>query len=527
MATRLTIGVVNPLPFQTESAPMVQGPARSCALQGFPLVRCGALLMAALFTPAAFAGAVLVPAGDLALRQDLEWLNDRGVLRLSTSSWPLPLAAVEGALEAVSGEPDDRAERVRLAQVRRSVARLSAPAPLIDAGYRSKQYALPHGFADDPRGEQELSMQSTLAGGAFAATLRGNAVRDGDDGDDKQLNVDGSYIAATALGQIVSVGKIDRYWGPAHEGSTLLGNAARPVAAVALQRATQEASPFWLLSWLGPWDYQLFFGQQDDYAAVPHTKLVGMRVTLQPLSGFEIGLHRTMQYGGKGRPQSLSSFWDALVGHSNTTSSGSVTIANDPANQLGGVDLRWSRPFGLTGVALYAQLTGEDEAGGLPSRNTINAGLAYGAAIGDTALTFRLESADTRTDRFWGARGVEPNRTGYTYTNGIYTGGYYELGQPLGYPIGGDGQLYKFGVEAATVSGLRYGVDAYHLKLNPLAQPVNGAYPAADTVDAASVSVSYPIRFLTLSARLAVQDSDLLGSDVTGIAGIRFDLGDL
>lgn len=506
---------------------MTAGPVRRTpSLTRFSLPL-GSLLAALLCTPAAIAGAVLVPAGDLALRQDLEWLNDRGVLRLSTSTWPLPVTAIERALEAVTGEPDDRAERVRLEQVRRAITRLGAPAPLIDAGYRSKKYALPHGFADDPRGEQQLSAQSTLSSGAFAAALRVNAVRDGDDGDDKQVNVDGSYVAAAALGQIVSVGKIDRFWGPTHEGSALLGNAARPVAAVALQRGTQDVPSSRLLSWLGPWNYQLFFGQQDDYVAVPHAKLVGMRVTLEPLRGFEIGLHRTMQYGGKGRPQSLSSFWDALVGNSNTTDDGSVTIENDPANQLGGVDLRWSRPFGLDGLALYAQLTGEDEAGGLPSRNTINAGLAYGAALGDTALTVRFEGADMRTDRFWGSRSVDANRIGYTYVNGIYTGGYYELGQPLGYPIGGDGQLYKFGIAASTVGGLRYGLDAYHLKLNPLAQNINAAYPIADTIDAASVAVSYPIRFVVLQARLAVQDSEQLGKDVTGIAGIRFDLGAL
>lgn len=483
-----------------------------------------ALLLLGLAASPVRAGAMLVPAGDLALRQDLEWLADRGVIRLSTSTWPLSLASIETALAAARADSGYGAEPARLAAVRAKLARLSRAAPQLDAGYRGRDYALPHGFAAQARGEQQLGAQGSLSHGAFAATLRANALRDSASGEDQEVTPDGSYLAATAFGQILAFGWLDRFWGPAHEGSTLLGNAARPVAALSLQRARQTPSGLPVLSWLGPWNYQVFAGQQDDYRAVPDTKLIGMRLTVEPLRGVELALHRTMQFGGEGRPENFSSFRDALLGRSNTTSNGSVTIDNDPANQLGGVDLRWSRPLGIDGLALYAQFIGEDEAGGLPSRNTINAGIVGGGDHGDTAWSWRFESADTRADRFWGARGAEPFRTGYTYVNGIYADGYYEHGQPLGYPIGGDGQLYRFGIEAALASGLRLGIDAYHLKLNPLDQPINRAYPLSDTLDAGALRVQLPWRMLRLDARLVAQDSDRYGRDLSGTATLSFDL---
>ncbi len=37
-----------------------------------------------------------------------------------------------------------------------------------------------------------------------------------------------------------------------------------------MQRAVQDAFENKWLSWIGPWQYQLFAGQLDDYKAVPN-----------------------------------------------------------------------------------------------------------------------------------------------------------------------------------------------------------------------------------------------------------------
>src|SRR4051812_27021754 len=70
--------------------------------------------------------AVLVEAGNERLRDDLQWLADHGVIRLSTSAWPLPLAAIESALAAQRGNLSP-ADRDALAAVEAELARERAP----------------------------------------------------------------------------------------------------------------------------------------------------------------------------------------------------------------------------------------------------------------------------------------------------------------------------------------------------------------------------------------------------------------
>ena len=71
------------------------------------------------------------------------------------------------------------------------------------------------------------------------------------------------------------------------------------------------------LAWIGPWQYQAFAGQLQDYDAVPDAKLIGLRVTAQPLPYLELGASRAMQWGGGDRSESLSTLWNAIKGNDN------------------------------------------------------------------------------------------------------------------------------------------------------------------------------------------------------------------
>ena len=62
---------------------------------------------------------------------------------------------------------------------------------------------------------------------------------------------------------------------------------------------------------MGPWTYDLFVARNDDTMG---SMLVGTRITMRPLTWLEIGLSRTAQWGGRGRPESLDSFVQMLVG---------------------------------------------------------------------------------------------------------------------------------------------------------------------------------------------------------------------
>ena len=76
-------------------------------------------------------------------------------------------------------------------------------------------------------------------------------------------------------------------------------------------------------------------GQLDDYKAIPETKLLGLRLTAQPLPYLELGASRTFQWGGEGRSESWNTLWEAIKGNDNVEE-GEV----DKSNQIAGLDDR-------------------------------------------------------------------------------------------------------------------------------------------------------------------------------------------
>lgn len=207
-------------------------------------------------------------------------------------------------------------------------------------------------------------------------------------------NVEGSYIAGKLWNQWVVAGQIPTYWGSGHDGSLIRGDASRPVYGVTAQRAVQNAFETKWLSWIGPWQYQAFAGQLDDYKAVPDAKLLGLRLTAQPLPYLELGASRVLQWGGEGRSESLSSLWNAIKGNDNFDSSD-----QDKSNQIAGFDGRLSlQPLLDVPVSLYGQFVGEDEAGGLPAKYMYLGGVDFSSSYNNMPYQLYAEWADTRTN---------------------------------------------------------------------------------------------------------------------------------
>lgn len=148
------------------------------------------------------------------------------------------------------------------------------------------------------------------------------------------------------------------------------GDAMRPMTGFLMQRAEQAAPETWWLRWVGPWQYQISASQMNQYTAVPHAKIIGGRFTFSPFQSLELGASRIMQWGGEGRPQSLSSFWDGFTGKDNTGTD------NEPGNQLAGFDFKFKlEPTLGWPVSFYGQMIGEDESGYLPSANMFLGGV--------------------------------------------------------------------------------------------------------------------------------------------------------
>lgn len=476
-------------------------------------------LWASLVAPTSLlASAILIPAGDAALREDLNRLADRGVISLSLTTWPLPQEAVSAALAKVEAGKLAGADAAAYARVLRILEPTSGAAPVVRAAGKSDEYLLPRGFQSESRARSEFGLVSALSADAATLSLGVNAIHKLTPEDDDDVSFDGSYASLRFLGQIAALSQIDRWWGPSDQGSAILGSAARPFPALSLQRATQRAPESRWLSWIGPWNYQLLFGQLQDYDSVPHTKIVGLRVNFKPFDLIDIGASRTMQWGGTGRPENWDSFWDAFIGESNTRA---PDDSDDPANQLGGFDLRLT-PFGRRiPLALFAEYIGEDEteAHHWPAAVFGTIGFEFRFDIGETSFLWRAEATDTTAHRDLG-KNPEP---GITYRNSAYPGGYYQEGLSLGHPIGGDGELYATSLVATDGRGIRYEARFLHTQVNDTSQDVNLAYPLRDTIKAGILKLGVPIKHARIEAVAAVQDSERFGTEPVGSLNLSFD----
>lgn len=403
----------------------------------FALLAVGALLVG---TAPALAGPWAAP-GDAALRHDLQLLSDHGLLNAPLTTWPLSWSDISANLKT-TGEEDRLPPHIRNA-LQRVQARASKAA---DGRLRARVAVggnshpeLMRSFADKPRSEGEISVGAEGGNHWLAVQLQATAAVNPED--DQAARLDGSHASMLLGNWAFSAAMVDRWWGPGWDGSLILSSNARPVPSLVLQRNRSTPFKFPLLKWLGPWQFTTFMGQLESDRVVPDPLLFGMRLNFRPAQGLEIGLSRTAQWCGEGRPCDLGTFGDLLLGIDNVDAQ--LTKAEEPGNQLGGYDIRWAGNVLSQPTAFYAQVIGEDEAGGLPSRLFGMAGIEASGGWQDTGASWRayLELANT-------TGGLLRDETFYNmvYNHGIYQSGYRYRDKSLGHGADNDSKIQTLGL---------------------------------------------------------------------------------
>lgn len=465
-----------------------------------------ALLTAA--SSAVFAQGLVLNNDDL--RTDLNWLNQQGVINISTSTWPLSGDEIQRALsQAKVTHPAQQ-------KVINSVLNaLKADNDTVKVGAFAGTDIkdIPQAFGNNHKSQYEGSVEFNAGGENWDAKIRLNAEKDPQIDNGHDANVEGSYVAGKIWNQWVVAGQIPTWWGPAHDGSLIRGDASRPVYGVTMQRAVQDAFETKWLSWIGPWQYQLFAGRLQDYESDPGVKLLGMRLTAQPLPYLELGASRAIQFGGGDRPENWDRFWKAVVGRDNVQDG-----SEDPSNQLGGFDARLSlQPLLQIPVSIYGQMIGEDEAGYLPAKWMYLAGTDFSSVYKNMPYQLYAEWADTRTNL--------GEMTGISYTHYVYHDGFYQQGFPLGHGMGGDGQMYSVGGNISFDTMNRLSGRVLYAKVNPLSLTVNQAFPEKDTIKGLDLTWTHYIKpTLPLKINGWITDSDRNGRDNGVSLGIEIPL---
>ena len=398
------------------------------------------LIALALYASASLAGPNIQP-GDLALRHDIQRLADYGIIKGTVTTWPMAwgpvLRDIENA-DAMNLPPAvaDALVRVRQRagwQTRTDEVTYNTEVGLADNATRIRS------FQDTPRGRGEVSAGISWMGDWLSADLNVQYVDSGQD--DEDVRFDSSMLGAVVGNWSIAASTEQRWWGPGWDGSLILSNNARPMPSLTIDRVFTDAFETKWLSWLGPWDLSVMFGQMEEERFVPNTRFFGLRFNFRPFPSLEIGLSRSAQWCGDGRPCDFDTFVELLLGNDNRGSDG-LDESTEPGNQLAGLDFRWSPSFMGMPVSLYGQFIGEDEAGGFPSRYYGQVGLeAAGYMLDKWSYRYYVEAASTSCD-FWKSDEI----FNCAYNHSIYKTGYRYRGRVIGHGAENDARIVSTGV---------------------------------------------------------------------------------
>ena len=222
----------------------------------------------------------------------------------------------------------------------------------------------------------------------------------------------------------LEAGRFSLWWGPGRHGALIFTTNAEPLWGVRIRNPRPIPLGGWF-RFLGLFQYDFFISRlNDDDRPVPDSMLSGMRLAVKPAPWLEIGASRSMQYGGEGKENGFSAWWEAFKG----------TKGNDPGNednQLGGFDISVKIPSRVQPVCLYLEMAGEDQAEGgniipLPSKWAILSGLFLPTIGRNARWDFRVEFATNQ---------IQGNGPSW-YVHPDYPHEYY--GQILGHHMGTD-----------------------------------------------------------------------------------------
>jgi len=425
--------------------------------------------MNAWFAPRALA----LPWADVSsrqLRQDVDLLKAAGLLSGPVISWPLSWEQLTALRRSESGPlPAYVAHAVTRVLARGEAAGDGLHAALNASATNAP--ALVRDFGDTAREAADVAGAVSIAGKGGFARL-GASMRSFQPGSDLQL--DGSLLGYALYDWHAYAGYTEQWWGPSNEGTLLISHSARTFPKVGFKR--MGTSPFeskWL-SWMGPWRAEAFVGVLDEEREASNALVVGMRVELEPLRGWEIGLSRMLQLCGRGRPCGGGVWGRALIGVGDLDNTGTQA---EPGNQLAAIDTKFSLMVRELALSLYAQGMAEDEGSFTIYRFSQLWGATLSGALGSRGAmwTFGLEYADTRARDYLFAGAITP---GVAYGHFLYTDGLSYRGRPIAFSLDGDTRLASATLSITDAEHRRfygagrftelnaYGTPAYHISDN-------------------------------------------------------------
>ena len=368
----------------------------------------GSLLavLAALVLSACVAGLAPAPAdaadlflvGEREIYLAVDKLNAMGQLPgLLANTRPYSVAAVRAALDnsASSQGVSFDAELVRWVSYATKPTFIIRGTAGLEADEKSETRAN-EGGVPTPKGvSARFSALARWEANPYVSAQASAAAFFGEGGDDG-TRVGETSIEAGIPSASLQIGKIATWYGPGRLGALIFTNNAQSYPGIRFHNPVPIAVPGFF-SFLGNVQYDLFWARLEEDRSIPNPLLFGMRLAARPSRYLEVGLSRSMIYGGEGHDSGLSAWWNAFKGGD----------TNDPTeeglvNQIAGFDVTLTLPFAFQPVQAYLELAGEDSAHlthllsasiQVPSKYAYVTGVFLPTLFGSAANDLRIEWA--------------------------------------------------------------------------------------------------------------------------------------
>lgn len=299
-----------------------------------------------------------VDTSNIFLRAKIQYLADLGYIKTPTTTYPLMWVNIVNDLKSAPITSLDEQAKSSYAYIMHQfkLAQRNQKTVKLNAATKDKRFT---SFGDSFREKNNIGIETSWMSDSFAlklATTYSNSISD-------KVRYDGSYLATFVGNWVATIGMQDRWWGNGWDSNLSLTNNARPIPALSLTRKTSEPFIIPFTDYGIPWTVTSFMGIMDDNRVIKDTLLWGFRLNFKPTKNLEIGITRLAQWGGKGRPQNGSTFWNVLTGKDNCGAGGldcSGEVSQEPGNQQAGYDLRYSFNVFNTPLSLYGQYYAED-----------------------------------------------------------------------------------------------------------------------------------------------------------------------
>ena len=368
------------------------------------------------------------PVGDSNLRRDVDLLKTYDIIQGPVNTWPI-------SWRQITNNINMGIDQTYPAHIMRAIDRVRSKIPnkglrgSVTARYTNEP-SLVRGFDDTARSDADMTVSAGLTEEKIDINVSVN-YRDNVNFDNSNINFDNSYIATNLGNWSLYGGAIDRWWGPGQENTLLLSSNARPMISAGLRRIDPKPFKTKWLSWIGPWTWDMFVANMGNDRHIPDALMAGMRLGFEPIKNFEVGLSRTMQLCGQGRPCSADTWARSIIGIWDLDNTGTL---NEPGNQLASIDLSYSLNFGDKSLKVYAEGAAEDEWKILPYQYSRILGATVTSPIGENGdtLSLNIELSDSGDVERWlyGKRYL-----GTMYNHSIYRTGHRFDGRTLGHSL--------------------------------------------------------------------------------------------